>query len=211
MTSVLYITYDGLCDPLGQSQVISYIKELSRKGVHTVILNFEKKERLKEEGLFRAIKSGLSQEKVTWKYLRYHNNPRVLATVYDILSGVLKGISLIKKHKIGIVHARGYVPAFIAFWLKRLGKIKFIFDMRGFWVEEKVDAGFWKKESFGYKIAKSWEKMILNVADRVVVLTQKAKAFLTSNADKVQNDVSVIPTCVDLDIFRPIDTAKKIS
>jgi len=38
---VLYISYNGMLDPLGQSQVIPYLKELSRAGVSLTLLSFE--------------------------------------------------------------------------------------------------------------------------------------------------------------------------
>jgi len=42
---VLYISYDGMTDPLGQSQVISYLAGLSRKGYRIHLLSSEKKNR----------------------------------------------------------------------------------------------------------------------------------------------------------------------
>ncbi|MFA5089598.1 MAG: glycosyltransferase [Candidatus Omnitrophota bacterium] len=206
---VLYITYDGLCDPLGQSQVITYMKELAKKDVHIVILSFEKKGCLEEGEIFKAIKSELDRHKIIWKYLRYHNTPRIFATIYDIARGVGNGFFLIKMHSLNITHARGYVSAFIAFFLKGLIKLKFIFDMRGFWVDEKVDAGFWKKESMGYRIAKFLEKGMLNLADRVVVLTEKARLFLASRGIKTGAEIDVIPTCVNPKVFEPLNGPKK--
>ena len=39
---VLYISYDGLLDPLGQSQVVPYVRELARRGVALTVISFEK-------------------------------------------------------------------------------------------------------------------------------------------------------------------------
>ena len=39
---VLYISYDGLTDPLGQSQILPYVTELSRQGFSFVLLSCEK-------------------------------------------------------------------------------------------------------------------------------------------------------------------------
>lgn len=39
---VLYISYNGMLDPLGQSQVIPYLKELSRAGIQFTLLSFER-------------------------------------------------------------------------------------------------------------------------------------------------------------------------
>jgi len=40
---VLYISYDGLMEPLGESQVLSYLKGLS-KSYQIYLLSFEKKQ-----------------------------------------------------------------------------------------------------------------------------------------------------------------------
>ena len=49
MKQILYITYDGLTDPLGQSQVLPYIVALSAAGYKFTIVSFEKKQRLAKE------------------------------------------------------------------------------------------------------------------------------------------------------------------
>ncbi len=41
-TSVIYISYDGMTDPLGQSQVLSYVRRLSLQGYAVHIISFEK-------------------------------------------------------------------------------------------------------------------------------------------------------------------------
>ncbi len=49
MKSVLYTTYDGLTDPLGQSQILPYLQQLCREGYQFTILSFEKRERYQKE------------------------------------------------------------------------------------------------------------------------------------------------------------------
>ena len=44
--NILYVTYDGLSDPVSQSQVIPYLENLSQNGINYHILSFEKKEKL---------------------------------------------------------------------------------------------------------------------------------------------------------------------
>ena len=39
---VLYLSYNGMLDPLGQSQVLPYLKELSKLGVRFTLLSFER-------------------------------------------------------------------------------------------------------------------------------------------------------------------------
>ena len=40
---VLFISYNGMLDPLGQSQVIPYLRELARAGVRFTLLSFERR------------------------------------------------------------------------------------------------------------------------------------------------------------------------
>ena len=40
--SVLYLSYDGLMEPLGQSQILPYLRQLA-KGRKITLITFEKK------------------------------------------------------------------------------------------------------------------------------------------------------------------------
>jgi hypothetical protein len=39
---ILYLTYDGLNDPLGQSQILPYLEGLAEKGYGITVISFEK-------------------------------------------------------------------------------------------------------------------------------------------------------------------------
>ena len=41
---ILFISYDGMTDPLGQSQVIPYLQGLSKHGYEIFLLSCEKKQ-----------------------------------------------------------------------------------------------------------------------------------------------------------------------
>ena len=49
MTKVLYLSYDGITDPLGQSQILPYLKGLSQKGYFFYLVGFEKKDAYKKQ------------------------------------------------------------------------------------------------------------------------------------------------------------------
>ncbi len=54
--NVLYLSYDGMTDPLGQSQVLPYNKGLSKKGVYFHLISFEKQDRFsKYESTFEKV------------------------------------------------------------------------------------------------------------------------------------------------------------
>ena len=47
----LFISYNGMLDPLGQSQVIPYLRELANRGVRFTLLSFERAGAFTSEGL----------------------------------------------------------------------------------------------------------------------------------------------------------------
>jgi len=135
---VLYISYNGMLDPLGQSQVIPYLKELSKLGVRFTLLSYERAPAYSAEGTqrCRVLQEELSQFNIEWHHLRYHQRPSLPATAYDVAAGVHFTNGLLRRNKIELVHARAHIPAVIALALKRRFGIKMIFDVRGLIAEE---------------------------------------------------------------------------
>ena len=170
---VLYISDNGMLDPLGQSQVIPYVKELSELGVKFWLLSFERASAFTAAGIeaSRRLRDDLSTYDIEWHVLRYHQKPSLPATAYDVAAGIRYASRLVRKNKIEIVHARAHIPAAIALALKRRFGIKIIFDVRGLMVEEYVDADHWKANSVPARLTKSMEARVLRAADGVVTLT----------------------------------------
>lgn len=204
MASVLYISYDGLMEPLGQSQVWQYLSGLSNNH-QIILLSYEKAHDWVNESEKAKIKTVVNVKGVSWVPLRYHSKPSAIATAFDILLGIVVGCYLVLRYRIKIVHARSYVSSVIALSLKKLLGIKYIFDIRGFWADERVDGGIWLKNSKLYRAAKWFEKRFLLNADVVVSLTHTAvndmQSFLYMRG--VEKKFAVIPTCVNLQLFHP--------
>jgi glycosyltransferase involved in cell wall biosynthesis len=198
----LYISYDGILDPVGESQVIPYLRGLAKDGVSIFLISFEKKQRINRVSL-HSYRETLAKEGIRWEALTYHKRPIIPATLFDVLRGIFKGWSLIKSNGIKIIHARGYIPGIIAYFLKMLTKAKFIFDTRGFWPEEKVDAGAWDKRGIFYNSMKYVEKKMVLFSDDIIVLTEAARKIIANLYNKRANDINVIPCCVDLEVFSP--------
>ena len=191
---VLYITYDGISDALGQSQIVPYINGLSALGNDITVLSFEK------ENISNCCRNRFDK-KVCWKMLSYHKYPLILSTIFDIMEGMRVGAVILLREKINVIHVRGYVPAVIGSCLKRLFGIRFIFDMRGMWPEEKVDARAWKKSGLFFKIVKCFEKYFLYSADTIIVLTDRFKQIIATTRCLGAKKIRVIPTCVDINNF----------
>lgn len=211
---VLYISYDGLLDPLGQSQILPYLEYLCTSRIEFFLLTFEKGRGEKWRKECEALRARLAQKRIWWTHLRYHKTPKIPATLYDIFAGVIIGGIIAGRNKVHIIHARSYVPSLMALILKRFLKTQFVFDMRGFWAEERMEVGLWSDRSPLYRFVKFLEAKFLAEADHIVTLTYRAKLELEKRNTMVA-PVTVIPTCVDLDTFhlqtsQPSDSPRPI-
>ena len=83
-----------MLDPLGQSQVIPYLKELSSHGVRFTLLSFEMSKAYTREGLGQCeqLRQELATSAIDWHRLRYHKSPSLPATSYDVLAGIRSGV-----------------------------------------------------------------------------------------------------------------------
>lgn len=206
MANILYISYDGLLEPLGQSQVLQYVKQLAQTYQHDMtVVSYEKPHDWQDQSRRVNLQQQIREAGITWVPLRYHKAPSVLATSYDLAVGIVVcGYWAIRK-RVHIVHARSYVASIIALVLKKGLKKRFIFDMRGFWADEKLDSQCWQRQSRIYRLAKWFEKRFLLQADCVVSLThsgiEEIKKF-TYMHDR-PFFYRVIPTCTNLELFKP--------
>lgn len=203
--AALYISYDGMLEPLGQSQVLAYLEKLAvDRSIH--LLSFEKKEDWARSEEFAALRARIERAGIRWHPRRYHKRPSALATAWDILVGTLSALWLVLRYRIRIVHARSYVAAIMAWLVARITSARFVFDMRGFWADERVDGGLWPRDGRMYRVAKWFERRLLLSVDHVVSLTHAAVAEM-QEFDYLQErmpPVTVIPTCADLERFVPI-------
>lgn len=201
---VLYISYDGVLEPLGQSQVLAYLKRLAlRRRIH--LISFEKASDWADLAERQRIASEITRSGISWHPLRYYKKPSVLATSWNIACGLTLGFWLRMRHRLPIVHARSYVAGVMALVLKRIGGMKFIFDMRGFWADERIDGGLWPPGGCMYHMTKAIEQRLLVGADHVVSLTHAAVREMR-RFNYLQGRMppfTVIPTCADLTHFSP--------
>ncbi len=203
--SILYFSYDGMLEPLGQSQVLSYLKCLAcNRKIH--LISFEKSADWINVFERDRISNDIAAAGIIWHPLRYHKSPSALATAWDIVCGISLGLWLVLRHRIGVVHARSYVPSVMALTIKQLAGVKYIFDMRGFWVDERVDGGLWLPSGRMYRLAKGFERHFLLSADYVVSLTHAAVREM-QRFEYLQGRIpaiTVIPTCANLTHFKPL-------
>ncbi len=215
MTNVLYISYDGMTDPLGQSQVLPYLSGLSKKGYIFDLISFEKLDRYQSSK--KLIETICNESQIKWHPLKYTKNPPIISTFLDVKKMRQKAKEICEKENISIVHCRSYISSIIGLELKEKNGLKFIFDMRGFWADERVDGKLWNLRNpiynLIYKYFKKKEIKFLKDSDYTISLTHSGVKEIMSWPKIISNElkISVIPCCSDLKLFndKSIDYGKR--
>lgn len=203
--TVLYISYDGMTDNLGQAQVIPYLIGLQKLG-HTIhILSCEKPQQYAERK--EHIAQLLSKNSIQWHPISYTAKPPVVSTVLDIMRLRKQAARIVQKEHITLLHCRSYIAAGVGLYIQKKYALPWIFDMRGFWADERVEGRIWNLSNpifnIIYKYFKKQEARYIARASHIVSLTHAGKKEIeTWDAHKTSNTpLSVIPCCADLEVF----------
>jgi len=203
---ILYLSYDGLTDPLGSSQVLPYVLGLARKGFRFTVLSFEKPERFAEAEA--EVNKTLAGENIRWIPLVYHKTPPVLSTLRDVktLNKMVEGLR--KTDPFQLIHCRSYITSLTGLRFKKKYGIPFLFDMRAFYPDERADGGLWPKKHplFGavYRFFKKKEIEFLDAADHTIVLTHAGAKIMREGGltgTPYDKPLTVIPCCADMDVY----------
>jgi glycosyltransferase involved in cell wall biosynthesis len=206
----LYIAYDGMTDPLGQSQVLSYLKVLSTSySFH--LISFEKPDLFEKRKT--TIDSFIEGCDIHWHPLPYHKSPPILSTIYDNYLAWNKIKELYQTHQFAIVHCRGYTLTSLGVKAKEKYGSKLIFDMRGWWPDEKLESGLWSSPIYKpvYRFFKRQEKAFFKQCDIAISLTHVGKQTIIDLGLKAADKIEVIPTCVNFDIFKAFDIDTRVA
>lgn len=191
----LYVCYFSLYEPLVQTQVLPYLRGISRAGTNVWLLTFERATpehwKTEPEETWRA---RLREDGIEWLTLPYHRRPSLPAKIVDIVTGTLRVIRTVRREKIDIIHARSQLATVIGLLARPFTGARVIFDIRGFLGDYYVEAGHWRAGGPLHRMAKMADKFLYR-ADAFVVLTDRARAELFSVVSK--KPIQVIPTCFD--------------
>jgi glycosyltransferase involved in cell wall biosynthesis len=201
--AVVYVSYDGALDPLGATQVVPYVIGLAAARP-LALVTFEKADRWADASRLAAMRARLAAAGVEWRPLRYHHRPRLPATVWDILRGSMVIRRIAREMAAGLVHCRGEVAMFMARTARLPKNVRLILDRRGFFSDERVEAGSWRSGGLLDRLVRMFERGNLEFADGLVVLTQAGLDVLRARTERLP-PIRVIPTCVDATVFRPRD------
>lgn len=201
---VLFISYDGMTDPLGQSQVIPYLQGLSKAGYKVFLLSCEK------EQVFHQNKEGIQQllnkSNISWVPLNYTKNPPVLSTLLDVIKMRRAAKKIHREQGIDMVHTRAGVPALVGLWMKKKMGVKFLHDIREFYADSRVEGGMWNKKNLLYRAIYNFfakqESEQVKKCDGIVCLTYAAEKIIKAWPEyKATTPLEVIPCSADLELF----------
>jgi glycosyltransferase involved in cell wall biosynthesis len=197
-----------MTDALGRSQVIPYLAGLAKLGNKITLLSCEKTDRFATGE--NSVRSIMLENGIRWIPSFYHKNPPVLSTVWDLRTLRRTAFRLQKAKPFDVVHCRSYIASLIGLEMKRRWGTRFIFDMRGFWADERVDGGLWNLKNpiyaTVYRFFKRKEKDFLNESDYSISLTHVGRDEIKTwdISDQAKARIEIIPCCVDIDHFSDI-------
>jgi glycosyltransferase involved in cell wall biosynthesis len=191
----LYICYFGIREPLVQTQVLPYLREIGKSGVAVSLLTFEPRRWTGDE--IGAERKLMADTGIDWHSLNYHKRFSIAATSYDIANGIGFIIRFARAHGVNVLHARSHIPLAMAFAANKFLGLPVIFDLRGLMADEYMDSGVWKEGSLPFRVVKRLERYGLKRATWVVVLTEKMRAYLLDKKIRSAETISVIPCAVD--------------
>lgn len=210
---VLFISYNGMLDPLGQSQVLPYLRALASRGIKFTLLSYERASAFEPQGQARCaeLKAELATSNIEWHWLRYHQTPSLPATAFDVMKGMRVAGKLVRDNRIELVHARSHIPATIALNLKKRFGTRMIFDLRGLLADEYADAGHWQVGNIPYRITKAMEQRAFAGSDAVVTLTERIWPLIRDWPGLAGREVihEVIPCCTNLELFSFSDNERR--
>ena len=220
--SALYVCYFGLREPLVQTQVLPYLRELVADGWAMHILTFEPDwPAAFPQPEQEARRSALASDGITWHARPYSKSHGVAAKLRDIAGGLVAARRIARRNRVRIIHGRAHVGTAIACLAAAFSRRKVLFDIRGFNPEEYVDSGHWPAGGRKFRLLKMAEHVMLWYASGFVILTHVGREHLFPKATHTAADpadlyhlpdgrpVQVIPCCVDPARFQraPMDAA----
>ena len=208
MIPTAYITRNGLLEPLGQSQVLAYLRGLSQD-YRITLITYEKEEDWADAARMASMHTECDRLGIRWLPQRFRPRPKVIAPALSMLWMVWLVSREVRGQGAQLIHARSYIPTAVAMIVSRLTGVPFVFDMRALWPEELITAGRLRRGSLLHRAIIAAERACLQRAGAVVSLTHAAVDHLgrVYTGDMADQRVAVIPTCADLDRFVPADHA----
>jgi glycosyltransferase involved in cell wall biosynthesis len=186
---------------------------LSKHGYEFHLISYEKPDRFVKHK--KVIQQMCDEDGIHWHPQHYAKGKGLSNTLKQVRRLNKVADYLHNKHQFDITHCRSYISALAGMRMKSKFGTKFVFDMRGFWADERVDGGLWDLKNFLYrqiyKYFKRKERAFLKEADYVISLTENGKnEMLSWPTTDPSIRIKVIPCCTNLALFNPAAISEEL-
>ena len=214
MASVLYLSYDGMTDPLGRSQVLPYLQKLSSRGHRIRLVSLEKPALLAAERT--TVQDICDNAGIEWHPRPFRSGFLPIAVPRNLATMGKAGATLLKRQASDIIHCRSDLPGMVGLQLQQRFGGALLYDMRAFWPDERAEGGAWDQRRWLYRAVfrtfKEVQARLIRSADHIVALAgagvEELPALVPGGAVP---PVTVIPCCADFAHFHLRDAAERAS
>ncbi len=207
---ILFIVDGTLDRPILHSQGLPLMRRLAEAGHICHILSFGEAANAQDS----VLGQDLAERGIRWHALGVRSSMNTWGRVSVIVGGWVYAYRLCRREKMEIIHCRSYRPAMIGGLLKKLGCGRFLFDMRGFLIDEQVMLGRWKEGGLLYRSARLLERWLLLNADAIItnssVFTQKVLQFQYMAKAGREKRIFAIPNCTDTERFTVDEETRRV-
>ncbi|MDB9817221.1 glycosyltransferase [Amylibacter sp.] len=202
--STLYLSRNGLLEPLGQSQVFAYLRGLSRD-YNITLITYEKDEDWADKARLQKARTDCKDLGIWWLPQHFRQRPKIVAPAFSIIRMVWLVRREVRRRGIRLIHARSNIPAATALAVSWMTGVPFLFDLRSLFPEELITARRMRRASFLHRAIIWAERVCLAKSAAVISQTHAAVNHLKSVYPIELKDqrLVMIPTCADLDRFTP--------
>ncbi|MBA83430.1 glycosyltransferase [Thalassobius sp. S69A] len=201
--SSIFVSNNGLADHIGKAQVMPYLSGLIGNGVAVSALTVENRQNWQDPAQVQGIRNSGIAHRPIWRKTGPWARLDRLAMPFRLSNRLDR---MIRRDRPSLLHCRSYMPLPAILAAARRHGLPWIFDMRGFWIDQRIEGGFWDPASPKGRALigrfRKLESMAFQRAAAIVVLTQDAQAVVQSHPDYRGAPVHVIPCSVDQSHFR---------
>ncbi|HEX3597854.1 MAG TPA: glycosyltransferase, partial [Polyangiaceae bacterium] len=200
---VLFLTVDGLLQGLGYSQVVRIVEGLAKNGYRYDIASLERPKDLERIDARAALEARLAAAGVRWFCEPYDTSGSARSAASNIGRLARLVARRTATDDYGLVHARSYLAAVPSVMALAMRRVPYLFDVRGYWIDERVEEGRWFTNPVALAVARAAEQAQFRAAAGVVTLTELQAGDLRNGAFGPQRGrpIVAIPTCADYDEF----------
>ena len=202
--STLYLSRNGLLEPLGQSQVFAYLRGLSRD-YNITLITYEKDEDWADKARLQKARTDCKDLGIRWLPQHFRQQPKIVAPAFSMIRMVWLVRREVRRSGIRLIHARSNIPAATALAVSWMTGVPFLFDLRSLFPEELITARRMRRGSFLHRAIIWAERVCLAKSAAVISQTHAAVNHIKSVYPNELKDqcLVMIPTCADLDRFTP--------